>query len=56
MVKKFEDPIYKHLGEIEVQDQIKGVEFLRTLDYVDAERIGIYGHSYWWLYGTHDDV
>ena len=44
--KKFEDPIYKHLGEIEVQDQIKGVEFLRTLDYVDAERIGIYGHSY----------
>ena len=27
-------------------DQIKGVEFLRTLDYVDPERIGIYGHSY----------
>ncbi|KPV94108.1 Prolyl tripeptidyl peptidase precursor [Pseudoalteromonas sp. P1-9] len=44
--KKFEDPIYKHLGEIEVQDQIKGVEFLRTLDFVDPERIGIYGHSY----------
>lgn len=44
--KKFEDPIYKHLGEVEVQDQIKGVEFLRTLDFVDPERIGIYGHSY----------
>ncbi|WP_419147359.1 S9 family peptidase [Pseudoalteromonas 'SMAR'] len=44
--KKFEDPIYKHLGEVEVADQIKGVEFLRTLDYVDPERIGIYGHSY----------
>ena len=27
-------------------DQIKGVEFLRTLDYVDPARIGIYGHSY----------
>ncbi|MEI5640821.1 MULTISPECIES: S9 family peptidase [unclassified Pseudoalteromonas] len=44
--KQFEDPIYKHLGEVEVADQIKGVEFLRTLDYVDPERIGIYGHSY----------
>ncbi|MEZ7276701.1 DPP IV N-terminal domain-containing protein [Pseudoalteromonas sp. 68 DY56-GL68] len=44
--KKFEDVIYKHLGVAEVADQIKGVEFLRTLDYVDPERIGIYGHSY----------
>lgn len=44
--KKFEDAIYKNLGDVEVADQIKGVEFLRTLDYVDAKRIGIYGHSY----------
>ena len=44
--KKFEDAIYKNLGDVEVSDQIKGVEFLRTLDYVDARRIGIYGHSY----------
>ena len=44
--KAFEAPIYKHLGEVEVADQIKGVEFLRTLDYVDPARIGIYGHSY----------
>ncbi len=44
--KKFEDAIYKKLGVVEVADQIKGVEFLRTLDYVDPTRIGIYGHSY----------
>jgi len=44
--KAFEDPIYKHLGKPEVADQIKGVEFLRTLNFVDAKRIGIYGHSY----------
>ena len=44
--KKFEDAIYKHLGVVEVEDQITGVEFLRTLDFVDAKRIGIYGHSY----------
>jgi dipeptidyl-peptidase 4 len=44
--KAFEDPIYKKLGVAEVADQIKGVEFLRSLPYVDAKRIGIYGHSY----------
>ncbi|WP_053982255.1 S9 family peptidase [Marinagarivorans algicola] len=44
--KKFEDAIYKKLGDIEVADQIKGVEFLRTLNNVDPTRIGIYGHSY----------
>lgn len=44
--KAFEDPIYKHLGKPEVADQIKGVEFLRTLPYVDSNRIGVYGHSY----------
>lgn len=44
--KAFEAPIYKHLGVVEVEDQIKGVEFLRTLDFVDPSRIGIYGHSY----------
>ena len=44
--KKFEDPIYKHLGEVELQDQLVGVEYLKTLDIVDPERIAIYGHSY----------
>lgn len=44
--KKFEDPIYKHLGEVELTDQLVGVDYLKTLDYVDPERIAIYGHSY----------
>ncbi|MCW8109660.1 S9 family peptidase [Alteromonas ponticola] len=44
--KAFEDPIYKKMGSIEVDDQVAGVEFLRTLPYVDAERIGVHGHSY----------
>jgi dipeptidyl-peptidase-4 len=34
------------LGNIDVQDQVRGVEFLRTLPFVDASRIGIYGWSY----------
>ena len=44
--KAFEDPIYLNMGEIEVQDQVAGVEYLRTLPYVDADRIGVHGHSY----------
>jgi len=44
--KAFEDPIYKAMGAIEVQDQVSGVKFLRTLPYVDATRIGVHGHSY----------
>lgn len=44
--KAFEEPLYQKMGDIEVQDQVAGVEFLRTLDFVDPERVGIYGHSY----------
>lgn len=44
--KKFEDPIYRKLGDIEVKDQVKGVEFLKTLPFVDPERIGMFGWSY----------
>ncbi|WP_100658172.1 S9 family peptidase [Alteromonas flava] len=44
--KAFEDPLYLKMGETEVQDQIVGVKYLRTLPFVDPERIGIHGHSY----------
>jgi dipeptidyl-peptidase 4 len=44
--KAFEAPIYKNLGGVEIADQIRGVEYLRSLPYVDPKRIGIYGHSY----------
>lgn len=44
--KKFEDPIYQHLGEIELTDQLLGMDYVKTLDFVDPERIGVYGHSY----------
>jgi dipeptidyl-peptidase-4 len=38
--------VYWQLGEVEVQDQIAGVEYLRKLPYVDSTRIGIWGWSY----------
>ena len=44
--KAFEDPLYKKMGEVEVQDQVSGVKFLRSLPYVDPNRIGVHGHSY----------
>ena len=44
--KPFEDAIHRRLGHVEVADQLAGVEFLRKQNWVDAERIGIFGHSY----------
>lgn len=42
----FSAPIYRHLGKAEVQDQLVAARFAQSLDWVDAERIGVYGHSY----------
>jgi len=42
----FETAIAGRLGGIEVQDQLQGVAFLKTLPFVDASRIGIMGWSY----------
>ena len=44
--KKFEDVIYRSMGIPEVRDQLRGVEFLRSLPYVDGDRIAIQGWSY----------
>jgi dipeptidyl-peptidase 4 len=44
--KAFEDPIYGQLGVAEVQDQLVGVHYASDLPWVDARRIGVFGHSY----------
>ncbi|MEO1102075.1 MAG: prolyl oligopeptidase family serine peptidase, partial [Pseudomonadota bacterium] len=44
--KAFEDVIYRQLGQPEVGDQLRGVEFLKSLPYVDGDRIAIQGWSY----------
>jgi dipeptidyl-peptidase-4 len=43
---RFETALGHRMGDIEVQDQVKGVEFLRGLPFVDAQRIGMFGWSY----------
>jgi dipeptidyl-peptidase 4 len=42
----FETPIYHHFGAVELQDQLAGVNYLKSLPYVDASRMGIWGWSY----------
>ena len=43
---KFAAPLYHRLGDVEVIDQVRGVAHLRSLPFVDADRIGIFGWSY----------
>jgi dipeptidyl-peptidase-4 len=45
----FEEPIHFRLGAQELSDQRDGVAYLKSLAYVDANRIGIWG----WSYGGH---
>jgi dipeptidyl-peptidase-4 len=42
----FEDAIWHAMGSVEVEDQLAGAAYLKTLDFVDARRIAIYGWSY----------
>lgn len=43
---KFEQAIHGNVGTTEMNDQMKGVDFLKTLPFVDADRMGIHGWSY----------
>ncbi len=38
--------VYLHLGGLDLEDEISGVEYLKTLGFVDTERVGIWGISY----------
>lgn len=42
----FETPIYHQFGKVELEDQLAGVKYLKSLAYVDGARIGIWGWSY----------
>lgn len=44
--KAFEDVIHRQLGVVETADQMKGIEYLESLPYVDINRIGVHGWSY----------
>jgi dipeptidyl-peptidase-4 len=44
--KAFEDQLYHAMGTVEVEDQLKGVEWLKSQPFVDPKRIATYGWSY----------
>lgn len=43
---KFEQAVFRNLGTTEMNDQMKGVDYLKSLPYVDSERLGIHGWSF----------
>ena len=44
--RAFEQATFRHLGQEEMKDQMEGVRFLKSLPYVDADRIGVHGWSF----------
>jgi dipeptidyl-peptidase-4 len=44
--REFETVVHRQLGVLETEDQMKGIAYLKSLPYVDAERIGVHGWSY----------
>lgn len=43
---EFESATFRNLGTIEMADQIAGVNYLKNLPYVDANRIAVHGWSF----------
>lgn len=44
--KAFEQQIHRQLGTVEMEDQMTGVEYLKSLPYVDGERLAVHGWSF----------
>lgn len=44
--KHFAQANFRRLGSIELSDQLKGVQYLKSLLFVDSSRIGVHGWSY----------
>lgn len=44
--KEFEQVTFRHLGQEEMKDQMCGVNYLKSLPYVDADRLGVHGWSF----------
>lgn len=44
--RAFEEVVHRSLGIEETKDQMKGVDYLNSLPYVDQNRIGVFGWSF----------
>ena len=43
---EYEKAIHRQCGKCEMEDQMVGIEMLKSLPFVDADRIGVHGWSY----------
>ena len=43
---KFEQVIFRNLGTEEIKDQMIGVDYLKSLPFVDSQNMGVFGWSY----------
>jgi dipeptidyl-peptidase 4 len=44
--KAFEQAIHRQVGTKEMEDQLSGVTYLKSLPFIDANRLGVHGWSY----------
>ena len=44
--REFEQATFRRLGQVETEDQMQGVAYLKSLPYVDQNRIGVHGWSF----------
>ncbi|HQQ93031.1 MAG TPA: DPP IV N-terminal domain-containing protein [Bacteroidia bacterium] len=44
--KEFEQVIHRNLGAREMEDQLRGLEYLKAQPFVDGSRVGIFGWSF----------
>jgi dipeptidyl-peptidase-4 len=42
----FEQATFRNLGDVEMEDQLTGVEYLKTLPYVDSSKMAVHGWSF----------
>ncbi len=43
---EFENIIHRQVGTVEIKDQLDGVDYLKSLPYVDGDRMAVHGWSY----------
>ena len=52
----FESVIHRQVGEAEMKDQLIGVNYLKSLPFVDKNRLAVHGWSYGGFYDQFTDV
>ncbi len=43
---EFEQATFRNLGTAEIEDQLRGIDYLKSLAFIDTNRIGVFGWSF----------